>query len=256
MQGAVFLGGKGLIEIDGEVETIQEVDAADLEKFAETKRSVMGDLRLIGHHVDSQNKRFLHFKEAFSLLRQSDLKDWSFAGRRAVKEFLGSIHESGVDLGAYHLQWVTNSGVNQHTSVVHEHRNLLEVVRLALSRDQLDVSNLLCMELVVRRVVHLEVAVARNSNIPDYSGLEVLLDNPLTEGGAANTRALDEWVTSRLKEKAQIAKQNRLYREEVSHAAKGRNTQSADGDQGDGKWRKRRAKAKARAGAESSGESS
>ena len=253
MHGAVFLGSRGLIEVGSEVEAIQEIDAADLDKFAETKRSVMGDLRLIGHHVDSQGKRFLHFKEAFPLLRQSELKDWSFAGPRAVKEFLSSIHESGVDLGAYHLQWVKNSGVNQHSSVVHEHRNLLEVVRLALTRDQLDVSNLLSMELLVRRVVQLEVAVARNSSSPDYSGLEVLLDNPLSEGGAANTRALDEWVASRLKEKAQIAKQNRLYREEVSHAAKGKNTQSADGDQGDGKWRKRRPKAKAKAGAESSG---
>lgn len=256
MRSAVFLGGKGLVEVDGEVETIQEIDQAGLDMFVEKKRSAMGDLRLIGHHVDSHDKRFLHFKEAFPLLRQSELKDWSFAGPRAVREFLGSINESGVDLGGYHLQWVKNSGVNQHTSVVHEHRNLLEVIRLALTRDQLDISNLLSMELVVRRVVQLEVAVARNSSSPDYSGLEVLLDNPLSEGGAANTRSLDEWVTSRLKEKAQIAKQNRLYREEVSHAAKGKNTYPADGEQGDGKWRKRRPKAKPKAGAESSGAAS
>lgn len=69
------------------------------------------------------------------------------------------------------------------------------------------------IELAVRRVVQLEVAVSRNPNNPDYSGLEVLLENPLTESGAASTRSLDEWVTTRLKEKAQIGKQTRLFKE-------------------------------------------
>ena len=80
----------------------------------------MGDLRLIGNHVDSHDKQFLHVKEAFPLLRQTDLKDWSFAGPSAVREVLGSINESGVDFGGYHLHWLKTSGVNQYTSVVHE----------------------------------------------------------------------------------------------------------------------------------------
>ena len=61
--------------------------------------------------------------------------DWGFKGPRAVKEFLGSVHESGVDLGAYHLQWAKNSNVNPHSSICHEHRNLLEVLRLGLLLD-------------------------------------------------------------------------------------------------------------------------
>lgn len=112
-------------------------------------------------------------------------------------------------------------------------------------------------ELMVRRLVQLEVAVTRNPNNPDYSGLEVLLENPLSEGGAAITRGLDEWVTSRLKERAQIAKQARLFREETSLAGRGKGTSSSgggDADDGDASfWRKKKKRPKAKAGAGTGG---
>lgn len=180
MQGAVTLGSRGLVDADGSTVGIEEIPLSETTSFAESKKSTLGDLRLIGRHVDSADKRFIQFKDAFPLLRQTDFKDWQFQGPRAAREFLSSINESGTDLGAYHLQWVKNSGVNTHRSVCHEHRNLVEVVRLALCKDQLDVSNLMCMELVVRRLVQLEVAVSRNSTSPDYAGLDILLENPGT----------------------------------------------------------------------------
>ena len=203
--------------------------------------------------MDSADRRFILFKDAYPLLRQSEFKDWQFKGPRAVQEFLGSIHESGTDLGNYHLQWAKNSGVNTHTGACHEHKNLVEMIRLAICRDQLDVSNLMSMELAVRRVVQIEVAVARNPSNPDYSGLEVLLENPLAESGAANTRSLDEWVTSKLKERAQIAKQTRLFKEETSYASKGKGTSGDGAVGGGGGWRKRKPKAKASPGAGGSG---
>ncbi len=187
-------------------------------------------------------------------MRESAFSDWGFSGPRAVKEYLGSIHESGTDIGNYHLQWVKNSNVNQHSAVCHEHRNLVESLRLGITKDQIDPSNLMMCELMVRRLVPLEVAVTRNPNNPDYSGLEVLLENPLSEGGAANTRGLDEWITSRLKERAQIAKQARLFREETSLAGRGKGTSSGDAAAEDGDiWRKKKRRPKAKAGAGTGG---
>ena len=246
---AVTLGNRGLLEVNGEILAIEEVDSKDLDSFVSSKQGSMGDLRLIGHHEDSQKRRFIPFREAMNLMRESAFKDWSFSGPRAVKEYLTSINDSGTDIGNYHLQWVKNSNVNPRTSVVHEHRNLIEVLRLAITRDQLDASNLQCLELAVRRLVQLEIAVSRSANAPDYTGLEVLLENPISEGGAAATRSLDDWVTSRLKEKAQIAKQTRLYREEHSLGSKAQPTGGGGGD-GDnpGGWRKKK-KAQPKAGA-------
>lgn len=246
----VTVGNRGLLEYNGEVEGVEEIPARQQAGYEERKKGTLGDLRLIGQHVDAGEKRFISFKDAFPLLRQSDFKDWQFKGPRAVREFLGSIHESGTDLGNYHMQWSRNSGVNLHTGACHEHRNLLELIRLALCRDQLDISNLMSVELAVRRVVQLEVAVARSPNSPDYAGLEVLLENPLTESGAAATRNLDEWVTSRLKERAAIAKQTRLFKEEHSHASASKGSDASGGGAG---WRRRKAKAKASPGAGGSG---
>ena len=99
---------------------------------------------------------------------------------------------------------VKHSGVNSHSSVVREHQNIVDVegVRLAISWDQLDVSNLLCFELLIRRLGQLEVAVGRWPSSPDFTGLDMLLDAAVSEGGSANTKALDAWVTERLKERA------------------------------------------------------
>eukprot|EP00438_Fugacium_kawagutii_P013890 Skav219729 [mRNA] locus=scaffold301:281463:306630:- [translate_table: standard] len=249
---AVTLGQKGLVEVDGEVVLIAEIPQSEVDTFKEKMKPSLGDLRLIGSHVDHNLKRrYIALQNAVPLLRESKFDDWSFSGPRAVREFIQSVME-GVknDLSSYHMQWKRNSGVNAHSSVVHEHRNITEMLRLAICRDQLDVSNLLSFELAVRRLVQLEVAVSRNPSSPEFGGLDVLLENPVSEQGAASTRNLDTWVTDRLKEKANIQKQSRLYREEKSHSS--RRPGAADDSQEAGGWRRRgKAKAKAKSGSTS-----
>lgn len=182
--------------------------------------------------------------DALPLLRESKFDDWGFTGPRAALEFLKSVHEGVSELSGYHLQWVKNSGVNAHSSIVHEHRNLVEILRLGLCRDQLDISNLLAFELAVRRIAQLEVATSRNPSSPEFAGLEVLLENPVSDSGAASTRNLDAWVTEKLKEKANIQKQARLFREEVSHSSRAK---AGGADSEGGPWR-RKPKAKAKGG--------
>lgn len=141
--------------------------------------------------------------------------------------------------------------------MVHEHRNILEVVRLAISRDQLDVTNLLSFELLIRRAIQLELAVARSPQNPEFTGLEALMEAPLTATGSASTRSLDLWLTERLKEKAQIQKQSRLFREEMGHGTRGGASASDDtgAPGGGGGWRrKKKAAAKSKsAGAQNAG---
>lgn len=111
---------------------------------------------------------------------------------------------------------------------------------------------MLSFELLVRRAIQLELAVARSPSNPEFTGLEAFMESPLTQTGAASTRALDLWFTERLKEKAQIQKQTRLFREEMGHGTRGQNQQHEDGavGSGGGSWRR---KAKKSAGAQGSG---
>lgn len=243
---ATCLGDRGLVEVDGGIEAIMEIPQGSVSTFKESQKASLADLRTIGHHEDSQKRRYISLVDALPLMRQSSFPVWSFSGPRSVLEFLKSVQEGTSDLSTYHLQWVRHSGINQHSSVVYEHRNLLEVLRLAISRDQLDVSNLQAIELVVRRIVQLEVATARSPHSPEFSGLDVLIEAPVTAQGSAATRGLDAWVTERLKERANIQKQARLYREENSHNAKDKGAAVTDGEPGF--WRKKKAKAKAKAG--------
>ena len=103
--------------------------------------------------------------DAMTIMTQVELSDWGFKGPRSVAEYLTSIRESGVDLPPYHLQWVKTSGVNPKTSLVHEHRNLVEILRLAICRDQLNPMNCMSFELVTRRLIQLEIAVSRSHPI-------------------------------------------------------------------------------------------
>lgn len=189
VENAVMLGSKGLVEVEGETEWIQEVPHADVPQFGEQRKGSLGDIRTIGQHTDIHNKRFISFSDAMSLMKQVDVVDWGFKGPRAAREFLTSILEGGSDLGNYHLQWVKNSGVNPKTSLVYEHRTLVEALRLAVTRDQLNPLNLMSFEIIVRRLIQLEVAVGRSSNSPEFAGLEVLMESPLQDSGAASTKA-------------------------------------------------------------------
>lgn len=222
---AITLSHRGLVEFNGSVELIEEIEQSELKTFAETKKGTLGDVRLIGNHTDTSGKRFITLSDAFPLFKESSFPDWGFSGPRAVKEYLNSIREASSDLSSYHLQWLKHSGANRRTALVHEHRNIIETLRLAISRDQLDVTSLLSFELQVRRAIQLELAVARSPQNPEFTGLEALMEAPLTQTGAAATRSLDLWLTERLKEKAQIQKQARLFREEMGHGNRERPSQ-------------------------------
>ena len=69
-------------------------------------------------------------------------------------------------------------------------------------------------------MVQIETAVRRNAKIPDFTGLECMLDARTDSSGAAVTATFDSWVTDRQKDAANIQKQGRLLREEAANTKK------------------------------------
>eukprot|EP00438_Fugacium_kawagutii_P030000 Skav225301 [mRNA] locus=scaffold445:112717:116856:+ [translate_table: standard] len=116
-----------------------------------------------------------------TLFRESKFADWPFTGPRAVKEYLQAVLNGPGDLPTYHLSWVRSSGVASGSAITHEHRSLCEALRLAITKDQLDVSNLSSFESLVRRLLVLEMAVARSPSSPDFSGLDVVPSLPMDQ---------------------------------------------------------------------------
>lgn len=117
-----------------------------------------------------------------------------------------------------------------------------------ISYDQLNVPSLAAAEQLIRWLVQLEVATERHHRAPDFTGLGLILGGPVTTEGRAITAKFNEHLTAQLKTRAQIWKNERLYREEKRHLAgsyPGRGSAAAD-QKGDSKGGKGKAKQKAK----------
>ena len=124
--------------------------------------------------------------------------------------------------------------------------------------DQLDASSLAVGEHLSRWVIQTELAVERNPLQPDFSGLDIIEGSAALPDGRANTSKFTEWVTGRLKERATIWKQERLYNQERRQLRTrgGRGDDGGSSSEGDGpgkgKQRKNKKKKKGK-GEETSG---
>ena len=238
----VTLGSCGLVQWDQEIEFARELGADEVKAFKEERKDASSDLRTIGDHRDAQGRRFLSFADAIVLLRESKFEDWGFSGPRAVLEFVKAVQAGPGDLSTYHLAWTRSSGVAPQSAIVHEHRCLCEALRLGLTRDLLDISNLMVFEHLTRRLLTLEIAVSRNPQMPDFGGLDVVSEAPISSQGSAHVASMSSWITEKLKERANIQKQSRLFREEFGRtkgAGKG-GKEEGDPENPKARWKKKK----------------
>ena len=211
---SVTMTDKGIAARDGEEILIRRLVLSSLEEWKKKTKGGAGDIRLLGDHRDSAGKRRLPLSVAVAILRNTPFEDWTLPGPRAFFEFISSVVNGPGNLVSYHAEWERTSGVASSSAVCHDHKILCDVVRLAVEVDQVDGSNLMSMEQVVRRIIQLETAVERNARVPDFSGLDLVMAAPTTASGAARTDKFNSWLTDRMKERALVWKQERLYREE------------------------------------------
>ena len=232
------LGDSGIIVLEQQEVFVRRVARSAKSQVIEQLDASRGDLRLLGSHTDGAGKRFLDLKTALTLVRESPMTDWPLQGPRVTGEFLRAIRSGPGDIVSYHLAWLKGSGVNQHSMIAHDHRIMCNILRNAIEVDQYDVTNSLSLELLCRRLVQIETAVARSPLSPDFSGLEMIMEDTIGTGGEAVTSAFNTWLSSKLKEKAAVAKQTRLYKEEFRKtSANSSDPSTAADDTGGGRGR-------------------
>ena len=73
---------------------------------------------------------------------------------------------------------------------------------------------------MVRRIIMIETAVARNPRSPNWEGLELCFSPTLSETGAITTQVFDAWFAGVQKDHAFVLKQQRLLQEERDAEAK------------------------------------
>ena len=205
---------KGVIIRGGEELFVERVMTKDLDLWRRKKGQDLSDVRLLGDHRDASGKKRLDLKQAVALMKNIDDKEFPIGGVRAAKELHKAIAASAGELLIYHSEWLRLSGVNKKTSACHIHRALCEALRLMHTFDQVDVSVLASGEHLSRWLIQVELAVERNPHQPDFSGLDIISGTAQLPDGRASTSKFTEWISSRLKERATIWKQERLYNQE------------------------------------------
>lgn len=223
---------RGVVLIDNEEIFVERVSLRSLEDWKASKGKELGDVRLLGDHRDSAGRRRLDLSAAVALMHCPEDKEFPIAGTRAAKELHESISEGPGNLLSYHAEWLRLSGVSGRSSSAHIHRHLCEILRLMHSYDQLDASSLASAETVCRWLIQVELAVERSPTSPDYSGLDIVAGTATLPDGRASTNRFNEWVSGRLRERAAIWKQERLYRQEKK-LGRGGPRGSADDDSDD-----------------------
>ncbi|CAJ1375764.1 unnamed protein product [Effrenium voratum] len=123
-----------------------------------------------------------------------------------------------------------------------------EVLRLMIGHDQLNTPSLAAGEQLVRWLVQLEE--------PRLSGLGIILGGPVSNEGRAQTRKFNEHLTNKLKERAQIWKSERQFREEKRQWQQSAATSSRDADKPDGKGAEKKPKGKGKGGPKGGGRGS
>ncbi|CAK0802975.1 unnamed protein product [Prorocentrum cordatum] len=212
----------GVAVLDGEEFFVQKIAASGLAHFKRDAKADMWDARALGDHHDEAGQRILRLSEAVALMLDVEQPNFLLAGVRGVKEFLDSVASGPGNMTSHQAEWARLSGVGEGLAVNRVRRNLCEVIRLMHSWGQVDVSMLASSELLVRWLIQTEIAVdERNPRHPDYSGLDIVISAPVNAVGRASTSKFNTWVTDRLKERATIWKQERLYREEQKQTRKG-----------------------------------
>ena len=220
-ESVVIRGEVGLAYLDERWVSIERVADGDLAAWRDKKGSGPGrDKRVLGVARDPRGKRFLREEEALRHWSGAPIPDTPLQGPSVVLPFFEALTVAGLTLVAYHMNWKQKSGVGERSAVCREHFLICDQLRVEVTIDQLDLTQLVGSEFRVRRLLQIEQAVERNPRQPDFEGLEIMLTSALTPAGGAVTEKFNEWLTARQRDQAQTMKQGRLLREERAAAAK------------------------------------
>ena len=213
-------GAKGIVEHEEEFRFIEQVTKTELEGVLKKWRAADSDSRILKVQRDQAGKRNRPLSDAVPVFTEEKMDDWPHVGDRSFMEASDAVLRTSANWKTYHLTWKQESGIAPGSSLCHEHETLCESFRLSHEIDQLNCGNLAAHELLMRRMIQIEMAVSRNSKAPDFTGLSVVLSSVTDGSGAIQTRGFHKWVADKNESRARIMKSERLYHEERGIAKK------------------------------------
>ena len=222
----------GLIRVQRDGEDVwsvmERVDDDDFDEWKLRKaNSVHADRRVLPVMKDHHDVRFRSEASALEAWRKEKIPEFPLRGPPATREWFESLRAAGQTLLQHHMEFIRKSGVPERGGVAREHGSICESLRQLICHDQVDCTGLVGVEVLIRRLIVIEMAVARNPRTPDWDGLELVMAARIGDMGEAQVQGFETWLSGAQRDQAIVLKQGRLPREE--RAAQEKRTQGGGG---------------------------
>lgn len=175
-------------------------------------RSASDDIRTMAVRYSANGDRLRNFKETVAEMVECEMEDFPYSPRTCLEYLraVGTVAESNV---AQHNSWVQQSRIPESSRAVYENEALSQILDVAINFDALQVCNLACFELLVRRKQLIAEAHQFNPASPSYEGSEYWMGNRYKSGGAIIVPSLTEHVSKQLQADSAIMKERRKLAE-------------------------------------------
>ena len=185
-------------------------------------RSASEDVRTLEVRYGFNGERQRSFRESVKELVVTEFEDFPLQPRTTL-DYVRAVASVAESATAQHHIWVNSSGIPSGDRSVYEDQVLARILDEALCYDSLNIANLSCMELVVRRRQLIADAHSGTPGAPSYLGAEHYLGETYKHGGGIVVPALTDHVSRKMQAQAQILKEKRKLAENAGKGGKGKN---------------------------------
>ena len=226
----------GLVLIDGCWTFCQLVQPDDRDVW---ERSLVSghkrDARVSGDSRDAvTGHRFVTFGDSLGLQHVATEPPFPLAGQRVTHEYMRALRSTGMEWVTHHLDFVHKSGISPGSNITRCHRRLTDALHAFQQQDMLNLPSLSGVEVLVRYLVQIEMAVTRNPRSPDFQDLDAVVASTVNEFGGLVLPEYSKYIANIQKDEAFTMKQQRQWREEQTTRGRGRGSGNHDDGGGDG----------------------
>lgn len=164
------------------------------------------DARTLPILVDRTGERWRDFSGVVSKVQFSDIEGWPLEGPRTALWVIKFVSRHGGSFQGRHTKWVSENRLERSDPLVQDHDTISEVMGWLCCVDQLDVSNLVGAESLLRKYQLIE-EIKTTREEPGTEEHAYFKGKMKTLHGACICPELTAWVADRVKSDNEILKQ-------------------------------------------------
>ena len=175
------------------------------------------DLRILPVTFDAQGVRRREFAQAVAAMVEGTPQGGGLQleGPATALNVLKSLRDQSMTPTSFHEFWLRSAEIPRGDRSIYEHEVLSRILESIVTIDQLNVSGLQGIELLVRRLQVIREAHRILPSSPDYSSAEFFMGWKYRKGAHGVDPDLAHHVAAELKSEAMILKESRKAKEEA-----------------------------------------